>query len=52
VGKQTLDNGQTLCSVCNFRKKTLAQTESGKKMFIRMWKVAKQIKDVKYTKLL
>lgn len=44
-GKATLDNGQTLCSVCNFRKKTYNQTESGKKMLIRMWEVAIQIKD-------
>ncbi len=30
-GKTTLENGQTLCSVCNFRKKNYNQTESGKK---------------------
>ncbi|MBI2019000.1 HNH endonuclease [Candidatus Daviesbacteria bacterium] len=41
-GKSTIDNGQTLCSRCNFLKKNLKQTESGKKMFIRMYKLAKK----------
>lgn len=41
-GKSTIDNGQTLCSRCNFLKKNLKQTESGKKMFVRMYKVAKK----------
>jgi 5-methylcytosine-specific restriction endonuclease McrA len=36
-GKATLENGQTLCSICNFRKKNYNQTESGKKMFIRLY---------------
>lgn len=40
-GKATLDNGQVLCSHHNFLKKNLNQTESGKKMFINMYKVAK-----------
>ncbi len=44
-GKADIENGQTLCSICNFRKKNYGQTESGKKMFIRMWKVAKKIGD-------
>lgn len=44
-GKATLDNGQTLCSICNFRKKNYSQTESGKRMFIRLWKIAKDIGD-------
>jgi 5-methylcytosine-specific restriction endonuclease McrA len=44
-GKATLDNGQTLCSICNFRKKNYNQTESGKKMFIRLWETAKKIGD-------
>jgi len=46
-GKATLDNGQTLCSICNFRKKNYNQTESGKKMFIRLWEIAKEINDKK-----
>lgn len=44
-GKATLENGQTLCSICNFRKKNYNQTESGKKMFIRLWETAKRIND-------
>lgn len=42
-GKATLENGQTLCSICNFRKKNYNQTESGKRMFIRLWETAKRI---------
>lgn len=41
-GKATLENGQTLCARHNFLKKNLGQTESGKKMFIRMLETAKQ----------
>jgi len=48
-GKATVDNGQTLCSICNFRKKNYGQTESGKKMLILMWESAKKIGD-KHTK--
>ncbi len=44
-GKASLENGQTLCSICNFRKKNYNQTESGKKMFIRLWKTAKRLGD-------
>jgi 5-methylcytosine-specific restriction endonuclease McrA len=44
-GKATIENGQTLCSICNFRKKNYNQTESGKKMFIRLWETAKNIGD-------
>lgn len=40
-GKATIKNGQTLCSRCNFLKKNLKQTESGKKMFIRIYELAK-----------
>jgi len=43
-GKATLENGQTLCSRCNFLKKNLKQTESGKKMFIRLYELAKSKK--------
>jgi 5-methylcytosine-specific restriction endonuclease McrA len=46
-GKATLDNGQTLCSICNFRKKNYNQTESGKRMFIRLLKIAKEVGDIK-----
>lgn len=40
-GKATIENGQTLCSQHNFMKKTLKQTETGKKMFIRLYELAK-----------
>lgn len=49
-GKATLDNGQTLCSICNFRKKNYNQTESGKRMFIRLLKIAKKIGDIETQK--
>ena len=35
-GESTIENGQTLCSKHNMRKKNLGQTETGKKMFIRL----------------
>jgi len=44
-GKATLENGQTLCSVHNFRKKNYHQTESGKRMFIHLLKLAKKEQD-------
>ncbi len=44
-GKATIDNGQTLCSQHNFRKKNYKQTETGKKMFIRLYEAAKIIGD-------
>ena len=44
-GLNTLDNGQTLCSRHNMLKKNLQQTETGKKMFIRLYQLAKTKKD-------
>ena len=44
-GKATLDNGQTLCAQHNFQKKNLKQTETGKKMFIRLYNLAKKEKN-------
>lgn len=41
-GKATLENGQTLCGQHNMMKKTLKQTETGKKMFIRLYELAKK----------
>lgn len=41
-GRATLENGQTLCAMHNFLKKNLKQTETGKKMFIRMLDAAKK----------
>ncbi len=49
-GKASVDNGQTLCSVCNFRKKNYGQTESGKKMLIRFWEASIKIGDKKTKK--
>lgn len=40
-GTSTIENGQTLCAQHNFIKKTLKQTETGKKMFIRLYELAK-----------
>jgi predicted restriction endonuclease len=40
-GKAVLENGQVLCAQHNFLKKNLNQTETGKKMFIRLYEVAK-----------
>jgi len=44
-GEAIIENAQILCSRCNFLKKNLKQTESGKKMFIRMYKMAKKEKN-------
>jgi 5-methylcytosine-specific restriction endonuclease McrA len=44
-GKATLQNGQTLCGQHNFLKKNLKQTETGKKMFIRLYELAKATGD-------
>ena len=41
-GKATVENGQTLCAQHNFIKKNLKQTEAGKKMFIRLYELAKK----------
>lgn len=44
-GDASLENGQTLCSMHNFRKKNYGQTETGKKFFIRLLDLAKKLKD-------
>lgn len=44
-GKAELANGQTLCSIHNFRKKNYKQTETGKKMFIHLYELAKSLGD-------
>ncbi len=44
-GKATIENGQTLCAPHNFRKKNLKQTETGKKMFIRLYKLSESTGD-------
>jgi len=40
-GKAILENGQILCGQHNYLKKNLKQTETGKKMFIRLYDLAK-----------
>ena len=45
-GKATIDNGQTLCGKHNYRKKNLKQTETGKKMFIRLYELSKVHGDI------
>lgn len=44
-GEATIENGQTLCSSHNFQKKNYNQTESGKRMFIRLYELAKKNED-------
>ena len=39
-GQSTLENGQTLCASHNFRKQKFKQTETGKKMFINLHRLA------------
>lgn len=41
-GKAIIENGQTLCAQHNFLKKNFKQTETGKKMFIRLYELAKK----------
>lgn len=41
-GKVEVSNGQTLCAQHNFKKKNYKQTETGKKMFIRLYELAKE----------
>ena len=41
-GKSIIENGQVLCSQHNFIKKTINQTETGKKMFINLYELAKK----------
>ena len=49
-GKATIENGQTLCAQHNFQKKNYKQTETGKRMFIRLYELAKASKDEKLRK--
>jgi len=46
-GKAEVANGQTLCSIHNLRKKNYKQTETGKRMFIRLYELAKSFGDSK-----
>lgn len=49
-GESTIENGQTLCAQHNFQKKNYKQTETGKKMFIRLYELAGKINDKKLQK--
>jgi len=49
-GKAEIDNGQTLCAQHNFQKKNYKQTETGKKMFIRLYGLAKKSNDANLKK--
>ncbi|PKM92996.1 MAG: HNH endonuclease [Elusimicrobia bacterium HGW-Elusimicrobia-4] len=49
-GEATIENGQTLCAQHNFLKKNYKQTETGKKMFIRLYELAKKSNDKKLQK--
>ena len=40
-GKSIIENGQTLCTFHNLRKKNLNYTESGREMFIHLYEQAK-----------
>jgi len=44
-GMAEIINGQTLCAQHNFQKKYYKQTETGKRMFIRLYELAKRNKD-------
>lgn len=44
-GKADIENGQTLCAQHNFQKKYYKQTETGKRMFIRLYELAKKNND-------
>lgn len=49
-GKAEITNGQTLCAQHNFQKKYYKQTETGKRMFIRLYELAKNNNDKKLMK--
>lgn len=49
-GKAEVENGQILCAQHNFRKKNYKQTETGKKMFINLYNLAKKIGDKRLQK--
>ncbi len=44
-GRAEIENGQTLCAQHNFQKKYYKQTETGKRMFIRLYGLAKKNND-------
>ena len=44
-GTATIENGETLCAKHNYIKKNFKQTELGKRSFIRLYELAKEIND-------
>lgn len=44
-GRNTIENGQTLCGQHNFIKKNYSQTEAGKRFFLKLREQAKAIGD-------
>ena len=44
-GEAEIENGQTLCAPHNFKKKNYRQTETGKRMFIRLYELARKSND-------
>lgn len=50
-GSAIISNGQTLCASHNFRKKISSQTETGKKMFIRLLDSVKESDDKNASKI-
>ena len=41
-GDNFLENGQVLCTICDLSQKNNGHTESGKKMFIRLYELSKK----------
>ena len=50
-GKSTLENGQTLCSRCNFLKKNMSMNSLGKKIFQNLLKQSIKKKNTEMTKI-
>ena len=50
-GEAIIENGQTLCAKHNNLKKNLGQTETAKKMYIRLYEIAKKGKSKEHDKL-
>lgn len=49
-GEATIENGQVLCGPHNYQKKIFNQTETGKKMFIRLYELVKKEKNKELVK--
>jgi predicted restriction endonuclease len=49
-GDNSIDNGQTLCTMHNLQKHNYSQTESGKRFFIKLYEQAKAQNDEKVIK--